>query len=688
MIDKAGWGGLLAAVLATSVACSSSSKTTEPTTVLDPQTLPTTAPATEPVSELVFSVAAGTAERPMANHFVRKGPVAAHVVTRSGQDPRLLAVFPAGNSGIGVWFDNVESPVTMALSGGLDTVEEPSGLRGVRGRFTIDQPLRSRGLVLSSVRVMRDFANDPKLVPPIIKHEVEAGPPLVVRRTTIDGGHHFELVIEPIGEATASPLDGGNLQLSAGTFDIAFLHDDPPLEPLDADDVLTSDAADSPGDRQTLAFLTYGNKWLAGSWRFLTYFGRDTLLSVRLLMPALRPAAIEAAMSSVIERLSDDGQVAHEEDIGEFAAIRRHAEGKQPTREPIYDYKMVDDNFMLAPILAHYLLDHPAGKGRGQAFLDRKTSSGRSYREALAANLALILDRAAPFAQSGVATDMVSLLPGLPVGDWRDSNDGLGGGRYSYSVNASLVPAALDAAIRLWQSGLVPAPDGAIETATSYAEAWHKAHQQFQVSIPARAAGRALRRYSAEMGLAPAKSGASGDVSFAALALDDKGRPIRIMHTDEGFRLLFNQPDPAELESIAARLSAPFPAGLYTPVGLVIANPAHVTDPSWRRRFGRDRYHGAVIWSWQHALIAAGLERQLERSDLPEQTRTALSSAQSLLWKAIETSDAQRQSENWSWRVDYGVWKVDQLGGFMADDEGNAAQLWSTVFLAVKPPAK
>ena len=42
--------------------------------------------------------------------------------------------------------------------------------------------------------------------------------------------------------------------------------------------------------RNALTFLSYREKFLAGSWRFNTYFGRDTLMSVRLLMPALTAA--------------------------------------------------------------------------------------------------------------------------------------------------------------------------------------------------------------------------------------------------------------------------------------------------------------------------------------------------------------------------------------------------------------
>src|ERR1700758_380699 len=38
------------------------------------------------------------------NRLLREDGVAAHLVLRSGSDPRILIAFPAGDSGVGVWF--------------------------------------------------------------------------------------------------------------------------------------------------------------------------------------------------------------------------------------------------------------------------------------------------------------------------------------------------------------------------------------------------------------------------------------------------------------------------------------------------------------------------------------------------------------------------------------------------------
>ena len=38
------------------------------------------------------------------NDFLRDGRTAAHLVLRSGEALRILVAFPAGNSGVGLWF--------------------------------------------------------------------------------------------------------------------------------------------------------------------------------------------------------------------------------------------------------------------------------------------------------------------------------------------------------------------------------------------------------------------------------------------------------------------------------------------------------------------------------------------------------------------------------------------------------
>src|ERR1700682_3299993 len=64
------------------------------------------------------------------NSFLRDGPVAAHLLLRSGLDPRILVAFPAGNSGVGLWFSHGTQPVTGTLRGR----PQPISVMDERGR--------------------------------------------------------------------------------------------------------------------------------------------------------------------------------------------------------------------------------------------------------------------------------------------------------------------------------------------------------------------------------------------------------------------------------------------------------------------------------------------------------------------------------------------------------------------------
>jgi len=130
----------------------------------------------------------------------------------------------------------------------------------------------------------------------------------------------------------------------------------------------------------------------------------------------------------------------------------------------------------------------------------------------------------------------------------------------------------------------------------------------------------------------------------------------------------------------------PFPAGLMTDVGMVVANAAFAGQ-ALQPQFGPDRYHGAVIWSWQQALMVAGLARQRRRADLPPSTLAILARAEQTLWPAIQSTRAHGNSELWSWRYESGRYHMQPFGpGCATADESNAAQLWSTVYLALSPP--
>lgn len=285
----------------------------------------------------------------------------------------------------------------------------------------------------------------------------------------------------------------------------------------------------------------------------------------------------------------------------------------------------------------------------------------------------------------------MSIKAGRMTGQWRDSEEGLGRGRYAYDVNAVFIPAALEAIDRLLGSGLLsPYVSGEqraqLQRAKSQSQVWAKnAPPMFEVTVPAQRARASISAYGKGLALSVAHAlDEIGDrpVTFKALSLDAAGQPVPVMHSDESFALLFTTPSPADLDRSVTAMMKPFPAGLLTPIGLLVANPVFAAAEVQTRFTNRD-YHGTVVWSWQQAVLAAGLDRQLARSDLPASVRERLTKARSQLWSVIDATKALRTSELWSWSHANGSYQLVPFGQQGAHvDESNAAQLWSTVFLA------
>jgi hypothetical protein len=637
------------------------------------------------------------------NSFVRQGPVAAHLVLRSGRDVRLLTVFPAGNSGVGLWFEPLAKAAQWRLLGEPRpvTLTDAKGrpLYGIEANLEIDAPrLKPKQAILSSVRVLRDYQSAgivPKAV--LIAPQV-LGDQISWARDRLDGkaGYRISVAVTHGALVNGVILAGPDGRIG---LHIETVSGETPLTPLGGDDLLTPAAAADAKARQTLDFLSYREKFLAGSWRFDTYFGRDTLMSVRLLMPVLQPAAVEGGLRSVLARLSPNGEVAHEEGIGEFAVLAHIKADGATSDAPQYDYAMIDSSYMLAPVAAAWLMDDARGASRAAVFLaspsGRAGASSETVGAALVRNLKLVLSQTRAFADAPAPAHLLALKPGHSTGQWRDSNTGLGGGRYPFDVNAVFAPAALSAIDRLTRAGLLdaylsPGERRTFAGAGQMADVWRaKAPLAFEVVVPAGVARTDIAGLARSQGVpaGPALT-AVGDrpVRFDALSLNADGTPVAVVNSDEGFDLLFGQPDLPRLRTEVAAVMRPFPAGLMTGVGLLVANPVYAA-PALQPLFTPSAYHGEVVWSWQQAVLAAGLQRQLRRTDLTPDLRAQLVAAQKTLWDVIEANKAVANSELWSWTFKDGRYQVAPFGAGAADaDEANAAQLWSTVFLALKPP--
>jgi hypothetical protein len=637
------------------------------------------------------------------NSFLRDGPIAAHLLLRSGTDPRILVAFPAGNSGVGLWFSHGTQPVSWTLIGR----PQPVTIKDERGRplygMTADAnvtgaaALSIKQAVLSSVRVLRDYQAQGTFPAEVAANPMIQGSTITWARDRLDGAAGYRLSIQVTrGTLRTDHLEAGSngeigLKITAASGEA-------PLTPLYGQDLLNERAAGATA-RNALTFLSYREKFLAGSWRFNTYFGRDTLMSVRLLMPVLAPEAVDAGLGAVLTRLSPQGEVAHEEDIGEFAILDHLRESGSKSDAPTFNYNMIDGSYMLAPVAAEWLLDDARGRARVAQFLartdNRYGAAPQTFGADLVGNLKFVLLAAARFAQDPRARNLISLKPGLTAGQWRDSNDGLGGGRLPYDVNAVFVPAALEAASRFYASGVLdfyvaPTDREIFLHAESMARIWRaKAGPLFDVSVPSATARRDIARYAAVVHVSDEgalRAVGNSAVRFHALSLTDGAKAVPVVHTDEGFELLFGRPSPAALLQAVTSMMRPFPAGLLTDVGVVVANPVYASS-AIQAQLTKNAYHGTVIWSWQQAVLAAGLKRQLGRENLPPSLKYILREAEAQLWRAIGSAHSLRNSELWSWTFADGRFHIAPFGANAADvDESNAAQLWSTVYLAIPEP--
>ena len=144
---------------------------------------------------LSFRLDEGTAK----NAFYRNGPVAAHVLLRSGLTPRILVAFPAGNSAADIRFEKAKVPVELQFE------TEPSGVRttgelsGVS--FTIiaeTAELRVKNALFTGIRVLRDYLVTGG-IPSIIRHNTELHDKTIfIFRNRLDGACRYELRIKII----------------------------------------------------------------------------------------------------------------------------------------------------------------------------------------------------------------------------------------------------------------------------------------------------------------------------------------------------------------------------------------------------------------------------------------------------------------------------------------------------------
>ncbi|KAK7472324.1 hypothetical protein VKT23_000443 [Stygiomarasmius scandens] len=468
---------------------------------------------------------------------------------------------------------------------------------------------------------------------------------------------------------------------------------------------------------QQVSFLTYQEKFTAGGWRFLTYFGRDTLIALRLLMPIMTSEAIESVLSAVIERANSTGALCHEETIGDYASfinIQNHQ--SELGNKPFYDYKMIDTDLLLFPALAHYFLDLPQGQDRQSPFLNRNaTLQNGTYAEILDRISQYNYVRAFPFHENQTYTNLLSLRPGQPVGNWRDSNEGLGFGLYPFDVNTALVPASLRAVERLVNESVLSAPtvDQGNTIVGEVAQTWEESTLQFfEVEVSGEEAEKRLQNFvnDPRVNLGEGILGEADEnaTRFYAVSLKDDGSPVEVLNSDISFNLMYGSNVPRSLLEHAISALRSYPRGLLTNIGMVVANPAYDSNTTNIGILDRRAYHGTVIWSFQQGLMAGGLARQLNLCGMnssivlevdinpvspsipswcaDEEFLQALSDTEKKLWTSIEGASENLFTEVWTYSFDNStnMFSVADLASLSpSGTESDAIQLWSYGFLGL-----
>lgn len=222
----------------------------------------------------------------------------------------------------------VGQPLGPVYTAGSNSSANPSV--GVQGVLRFNSSATLTVPILGSIRTIRDFVEGPSLLHSEIQDAIQFiahdNGSASLQRTWLDNVTSTSLTFTPYPNGTSGNVTVSNRTLSftAGDYLISASMNYPQLTALKSSSVLNSASSNltttNPGQVDALSFLSYSEKLLAGAWRFLTYFGRDSMISALLLEPVLSSgngSAMEAVIGAVLERVNrTDGSVCHEETIG------------------------------------------------------------------------------------------------------------------------------------------------------------------------------------------------------------------------------------------------------------------------------------------------------------------------------------------------------------------------------------
>ena len=458
-----------------------------------------------------------------------------------------------------------------------------------------------------------------RLDPVPIAREANGAWSVVIEKPALDGKTHLRL--ELMGDARASEASVAGHVVSIRSRRGALLRiavrvttDAPALTPLTRDEIFSrsflsflartraaahGSATSAAGLRarrlerevRSVEVLSSNEKLMAGLPNFATYFGRDGMMTALMMQPIWRPAMSAHVIASVLRKLGPNGDVSHEEALGE-QAIREHAEiydslmtvyeraagdseradsALAAARDVLANlrrvrenYHMMDDEFQLPVLEARYLSDGavPAADKRALLF---GTENGATHLSLMMRELALVSTETRAYARDSAAQNLVGFVKldstHWRSASWRDSNAGYGNGRFAMDINAIWAPRALDATrVILRELSSLGIDAGALDTLlprsprtplgdwlrdtsslTQAIDAWRGARAHFVVRFDS---AHVHDHVQAKLAWLPSSERAYWDKTlartragrdslvFLALSLDSAGAPIPIVNTD------------------------------------------------------------------------------------------------------------------------------------------------------------
>lgn len=653
------------------------------------QTLETRRPASNAAaidqnsSDLYFKVVSENIEE----HSLRVGATAAHLYMDTISEPYLFFAFPAGNSGVGLWFKTAR-PQTAKLT----ALSQPrlAPRNGVMSAIEVEigTGVASLGLadsVLGSMRFIRDRELGIKAPKEVRTEDIQLkGQTLLLARRSLSGLVDYEVKIEPLGDTRiVSGADGFRFEAKSDVrLKITAFSGEPLVTPMRSSDVFKPEILPKidPDALRAFSFLLYKEKLVAGSPRYFSKFGRDSLYTLKVLMGAFKPAAIEDLLLATLSSSdADTGRISHEQSEGDFVSFERMKKKQEYAgiHAVSEDYKMRDGEFAFATVMAEYLLQFPERAGD---FLNRKDQRGHLARDLVRASFAFVEKATTAFAKKPHYKNLIRLYEKETVGNWRDSENGLGGGVYPFDVNSALVPGALKALSDLYASHTTEFfnEENASRLRRSF-DVWNsRAEPLFRVRVPRSRAAAQAAAYLKKLGIGTPLSEPKSAIEFPAVSLTTDGKPVAIMHSDNSLVMTYGYPTIEALGSAAGRIHEEFPLGLRTKAGILVANPVFVSE-KMQDKFTERKYHGRVSWGMQEDLLLAGLERQLKRTDLPRSLRESLERAKSEVVSVARAKESMKGTEVFSILYRDGDYVAIPFAG---DAKSNSNQLWSHLRMA------